>query len=163
RCAVHVGAVGVSSCSRRASLATHDRVAAALRSDRRLSAAQRVESHREGFDLSAARRDRERHSRLAQDASGAGAARHAQREHQRSADDERSGSARGLEGVAPGYAMMAIPGFIKNHKLATALTLVIAVPILAFTFYTWTALHYVYSNGERAGFLQKISRKGWVC
>ena len=58
---------------------------------------------------------------------------------------------------------MAVPGFVRNHKLATALTLVIVVPILVFTLYTWAALHYVYSTGERAGFLQKISKKGWIC
>ena len=54
---------------------------------------------------------------------------------------------------------MAIPGFVRNHKLATALTLVIVVPIVALTVYTWSALHYSYSTGERAGYLQKISKK----
>ena len=29
--------------------------------------------------------------------------------------------------------------------------------------YTWGALHVSYSDGERAGFLQKISRRGWIC
>jgi hypothetical protein len=58
---------------------------------------------------------------------------------------------------------MAIPGFVKSHKLATVLTLVVVVPLLAFTVYTFAALHYVYSSGERAGFLQKISKKGWIC
>ena len=29
--------------------------------------------------------------------------------------------------------------------------------------YTWVTMHYEYSNGERAGVLQKFSRKGWVC
>lgn len=58
---------------------------------------------------------------------------------------------------------MPVPGFIRNHKLATILVIVIVVPILAFTIYTWAALHYVYSTGERAGFLQKISKKGWIC
>jgi hypothetical protein len=29
--------------------------------------------------------------------------------------------------------------------------------------YTWSTLHYSYSDGERAGFLQKISKKGWIC
>jgi len=58
---------------------------------------------------------------------------------------------------------MAIPGFVRNHKLASVLTIVIVVPIVAITVYTWSALHYTYSSGERAGFLQKISRKGWIC
>jgi hypothetical protein len=58
---------------------------------------------------------------------------------------------------------MAIPGFVRNHKLATVLTIVVVVPILAVTLWTWGALHYTYSTGERAGFLQKISKKGWIC
>ncbi|HEV8448881.1 MAG TPA: hypothetical protein VGQ44_18750 [Gemmatimonadaceae bacterium] len=58
---------------------------------------------------------------------------------------------------------MAIPAFIRNHKLVTTLVLVIAVPLVALTIYTFAALHYVYASGERAGFLQKISKKGWIC
>ncbi len=58
---------------------------------------------------------------------------------------------------------MAVPGFVRNHKLATVLTIVIVVPIVAITVYTWSALHYTYSSGERAGFLQKVSKKGWLC
>jgi len=29
--------------------------------------------------------------------------------------------------------------------------------------YTYGSLHYVYSTGDRVGFVQKISKKGWVC
>ncbi len=29
--------------------------------------------------------------------------------------------------------------------------------------YTWLALHWSYSKGERSGFVQKFSQKGWVC
>jgi hypothetical protein len=29
--------------------------------------------------------------------------------------------------------------------------------------YTWVTLHYAYSSGERAGYVHKISRKGWLC
>ena len=29
--------------------------------------------------------------------------------------------------------------------------------------YTWVALNWSYSDGERAGYVQKFSRKGWVC
>jgi hypothetical protein len=29
--------------------------------------------------------------------------------------------------------------------------------------YTWAALHFSYSEGERVGFVQKVSKKGWVC
>jgi hypothetical protein len=29
--------------------------------------------------------------------------------------------------------------------------------------YTWGSLHYTYSEGERVGFVQKVSEKGWLC
>ncbi len=29
--------------------------------------------------------------------------------------------------------------------------------------FTWLTLHWSYSSGERAGYVQKFSRKGWVC
>ncbi|NVM78835.1 hypothetical protein FHW83_004666 [Duganella sp. SG902] len=29
--------------------------------------------------------------------------------------------------------------------------------------YTWAMLHISYSDGERAGYLQKFSSRGWVC
>ena len=40
---------------------------------------------------------------------------------------------------------------------------VIVVPILVFALYTWSALTYTYSKGERAGYVQKFSKKGWLC
>ena len=35
--------------------------------------------------------------------------------------------------------------------------------ILALAGFTWLTLHWSYSDGERAGLLQKFSRRGWVC
>ncbi len=29
--------------------------------------------------------------------------------------------------------------------------------------YTWASLHWAYSEGERAGFLQKLSKRGYIC
>ena len=29
--------------------------------------------------------------------------------------------------------------------------------------YSWLLLHWAYSSGERAGYVQKLSRKGWIC
>lgn len=37
------------------------------------------------------------------------------------------------------------------------------VVILAIAAYTWATLNFSYSSGERAGFMQKLSKKGWVC
>ncbi len=35
--------------------------------------------------------------------------------------------------------------------------------ILAVAAYTWLTLSFTYSTGERAGFMQKLSQKGWIC
>jgi len=35
--------------------------------------------------------------------------------------------------------------------------------ILGFVGFTWFTLHWSYSDGERAGYVQKFSRKGWIC
>src|SRR6516165_2054105 len=35
--------------------------------------------------------------------------------------------------------------------------------ILGFAAFTWLTLHWSYSDGERAGLLQKFSRRGWIC
>jgi hypothetical protein len=43
------------------------------------------------------------------------------------------------------------------------LMLLVLIPVAGFALYTWTALHWDYSNGYRSGTLQKFSRKGWTC
>jgi hypothetical protein len=35
--------------------------------------------------------------------------------------------------------------------------------IALFALYIYIALNWSYSTGERAGFLQKVSNKGWIC
>ncbi len=47
----------------------------------------------------------------------------------------------------------ALRGFFK----------LLIVGILGFCAWTWGALKYSYAKGERAGFIQKISKKGWLC
>jgi hypothetical protein len=37
------------------------------------------------------------------------------------------------------------------------------IPIALFSLYTWASLNWVYSSGERAGYVQKFSLKGYVC
>ncbi|HEX2767828.1 MAG TPA: hypothetical protein VHN12_00965 [Geobacteraceae bacterium] len=37
------------------------------------------------------------------------------------------------------------------------------VAALLFAGYTWISLTWSYSKGERAGYIQKFSRRGWVC
>jgi len=40
---------------------------------------------------------------------------------------------------------------------------VILTAMLGFAGWTWFSLTYNYSDGERAGYVQKLSRKGWLC
>jgi hypothetical protein len=39
----------------------------------------------------------------------------------------------------------------------------VGVPVTILAVWTLIALTYTYSDGDRAGFVQKFSRKGWVC
>ena len=49
----------------------------------------------------------------------------------------------------------------RAHKLIIAA--VVIVPLIVFALYTWSALTWTYSSGERAGYVQKLSKKGWIC
>ena len=40
---------------------------------------------------------------------------------------------------------------------------VLLLPVLVVALYTVVALSWAYSEGQRAGYLQKFSRKGWLC
>lgn len=44
-----------------------------------------------------------------------------------------------------------------------AVLLILLLPALIFGTWAWVTLNYSYSKGERAGYVQKISKKGWVC
>jgi hypothetical protein len=56
-----------------------------------------------------------------------------------------------------------MPSIIREHKLATTLVLLIVNAILIFAVWAFIALRFTYSTGERAGYLQKISKRGWLC
>jgi hypothetical protein len=49
----------------------------------------------------------------------------------------------------------------NSIKFKLFLFLVMALGL--FALYTWLTLTYTYSEGSRAGFLQKFSKRGWVC
>jgi len=53
--------------------------------------------------------------------------------------------------------------FQLTRKVKLIIAAVIAVPIVVFALYTWSALNWSYSKGERAGYVQKFSHKGWLC
>jgi hypothetical protein len=49
------------------------------------------------------------------------------------------------------------------RKPLTLLFTLVVILLLCLAAYTWLVLNWSYSSGERAGLLQKFSRKGWVC
>jgi hypothetical protein len=51
---------------------------------------------------------------------------------------------------------------VKQVFLKIAIVVVL-MAMLGFAGWTWFTLTYNYSDGERAGYIQKLSRKGWVC
>jgi hypothetical protein len=48
-------------------------------------------------------------------------------------------------------------------KVLKLLTFLLVSAIALFSLYVYIALNWSYSTGERAGFLQKVSHKGWIC
>lgn len=43
------------------------------------------------------------------------------------------------------------------------LTITIILLVALFSGYVWLTLNWSYADGERAGYLQKFSKKGWLC
>jgi len=50
-----------------------------------------------------------------------------------------------------------------KRKLALGSLIFLAAAVGLFALYTWAVLSWTYSSGERAGYVQKFSKKGWVC
>ncbi len=50
-----------------------------------------------------------------------------------------------------------------GKRVLTVLVLLAMAAVLVFAAYTWLSLHWSFSEGDRAGFVQKISSKGWLC
>jgi hypothetical protein len=68
--------------------------------------------------------------------------------------------------AAPPPAAVAaspVPIKKKRNKLFVALLVLLLSPAVIIALWIWVALGYTYASGERAGSVQKISKKGWVC
>ena len=51
----------------------------------------------------------------------------------------------------------------KRRRWPVVVATLLLVPLLLFGIYTFFVVSWSYSEGERAGTLQKFSRKGWLC
>jgi hypothetical protein len=73
--------------------------------------------------------------------------------------------------LPPGAAAAALPGgalspaprrsFLRRHW--KTVTVLLGAPLGLFAAYTLVVLNWSYSTGQRAGYVQKISRRGYVC
>ena len=54
-------------------------------------------------------------------------------------------------------------GFVRRNWGKLTVLAVVLVPALVFTVWAGIALNFSYSSGQRVGFVQKFSRKGWLC
>ena len=65
-------------------------------------------------------------------------------------------------GQAPASPASPVTHRLRNWTIGIV-TAIIVLPILGFTVWAGITLNYSYSTGERAGFVQKFSQKGWIC
>ena len=54
-------------------------------------------------------------------------------------------------------------GFIRRNWGKLLIGAILGIPILAMGLWSFIALAFVYSSGERVGYIQKFSEKGWIC
>ena len=52
---------------------------------------------------------------------------------------------------------------LNANNFLKSLIILLVTAISLFGLYIYVALSWSYSTGERAGFLQKVSNKGWIC
>jgi hypothetical protein len=56
-----------------------------------------------------------------------------------------------------------VSGDLMMKTLIRSLLVLLAVLVLLALAWVWLALSWSYSEGERAGYVQKLSSKGWIC
>src|SRR6185369_16487503 len=64
---------------------------------------------------------------------------------------------------APAAPPPAAPIKKIRNKVLTILLVILLIPVVIITLWIWVSLGYTYAMGERAGYVQKISKKGWIC
>jgi hypothetical protein len=58
---------------------------------------------------------------------------------------------------------VAPPGFLRRHRWKVILIGLLVLVVGAGGLWTLVTLSFSYSEGDRIGFVQKFSRKGWIC
>jgi hypothetical protein len=50
-----------------------------------------------------------------------------------------------------------------GHRLRRFLLIAFLLGLVVLALYTWAAWKFSYAEGDRAGYVQKFSKKGWLC
>jgi len=58
---------------------------------------------------------------------------------------------------------LSAPGISIGRRIRRYLLILLLGGALLFCLYIWAAWSFAYSEGERAGYVQKFSKKGWLC
>jgi len=53
--------------------------------------------------------------------------------------------------------------FILTPRRRRIIAGIVLIPVVLLALYIWFSLSWTYSSGERAGYVQKFSKKGWIC
>jgi hypothetical protein len=77
--------------------------------------------------------------------------------------DEHDSAAAGAESAPEPVASTPRKSFFRRHWLAVTVLTIVGLPTVGLGIWSAAALSWSYSDGTRAGFVQKISKKGWVC
>jgi hypothetical protein len=64
---------------------------------------------------------------------------------------------------SPATPATPVPVKKKHRKVFIILFSLLLIPVVIVALWIWVSLGYSYSSGERAGYVQKISKKGWIC
>jgi hypothetical protein len=60
-------------------------------------------------------------------------------------------------------ARFSIMPFILSPRRRRIAAGIVLIPLVLIALYIWLSLTWTYSSGERAGYVQKFSKKGWIC
>lgn len=79
------------------------------------------------------------------------------------ADDESISEPGGRPPERPGEAPEPRRGFFRRNWAKMSISALLLVPAALVTLWAVIALSFDFSTGERVGWVQKLSRRGWLC
>ncbi len=55
------------------------------------------------------------------------------------------------------------PPFLRRHRWKFIIAGILLSPVIVFAIWAAIAVSYTYSDGQRVGYVQKLSHRGWLC